>query len=69
MYELLQASYFLLGVNGVKMTHIAQTMMNKTGLQIKTKYCTHCSDCLEEPIQVSVENEAQKTFNFLNFLG
>lgn len=64
MYELLQASYFLLRVNGVKMTHIIQIMMNKTGLQIKTKYCTHCPDCLEEPIQAFSGKRITKDFQF-----
>lgn len=61
--------FFTLQSKWRKMTHIVQIMMNKTGLQIKTKYCTHCPDCLEEPIQFSVEKESQKTFNFLNLLG
>lgn len=50
------------------MTQIVQTMMNKTGLQIKTKYYTRCPGYLEKPIQALSGKRSKKTFNFLDFL-
>ena len=51
------------------MTHIVQTTMNKTGLQIKTKCYTRCPGYLEKPIQALSEKRTTKAFTFLNFLG
>lgn len=56
--------FFTLSINGMKMTHIVQTTMNKTALQIKTKYYTHCPGYLEKPIQALSGKSSTKGFQF-----
>lgn len=46
------------------MTHIVQAAVNKTGLQIKTKYYTHCPGYLEQPIQALSGKRSTKDFQF-----
>ena len=51
------------------MTHIVQTMMNETGLQIKKKIILIVQAVLKNLFRFSVEKEEQKAFKFFSFLG
>lgn len=46
------------------MTHTIKATMNKSGLQIKTKYYTHCPGRLEKPIQALSGKGSTKGFQF-----
>lgn len=51
------------------MTHIVQSVRNKTGLEIKTKCYTHSPGHLEKPIHSLGGKGNKKAFRFFNFLG